>query len=287
TRLLVAPDQSVCPNPWLSGSDRRYHFDNDGKTSVIAVVEPGTSDLAIYLPSNEGPAPPPGHPGPLPLQSPPVDAAFVDLNQDGYLDLVSLSSGDGNPLTPNLMVHIGVGNGLFFTDPSLNPTDVPDGMTLMAAGNVNLATDFTYPDLVLFDGVNQAPVIMTNVLTDRADIDRSGRVDGFDVALLARAFGAERGEDFTIQADGTILQSPDLTSSPGYLPTRLVVGSGVLQQGMDLPATSGAAITGFVCNRALDRLTPFYGIPVDINLDGKIDGTDLALLASRFGRNVP
>jgi len=287
TQLLIAQDQSVCPNPWLSLIDTRYHFDNDGKTSVIAVVEPGTKDIAIYLPSNEGPAPPPGHPAPLPLESTPVDTALVDLNQDGYLDLASLSSGDGNPSTTNLMVHIGLGNGLFFTDPSLNSTDVPDGMTFMAAGNVNLATDFTYPDLVLFDGVNQAPLIMTNVLTDRADIDRSGRVDGFDLALLARAFGAERGEDFTIQPDGTILQNPDLTSNPGYLPTRLVVGSGVLKDGMDLPSTTGSASGLFLCDRALQPVSGLYGIPVDINLDGKVEGIDLAVLASMFGRTIP
>ncbi|HKB08650.1 MAG TPA: thrombospondin type 3 repeat-containing protein [Candidatus Polarisedimenticolia bacterium] len=318
TELLIAPDQSVCPNPWLSPTDTRFHFDNDGKTSVIAVLEPGTSTLAIYLPSNEGPVHPPGSPNPpsplgatcatgtspgaactqdldcagggicrspLSLASPPVDAAFVDMNQDGYLDLVVLSSGDGNPATPNIMIYIGLGNGLFFTDPSLNSTDVPDGMTLLATGNVNLATDFTYPDVVLFDGVNQAPLIMTNVLTDRADIDHSGRVDGFDLALLARAFGSERGEDFTIQTDGTIQQNPDLTS--GYDPKRLVVGSGVLKVGMDLPLTTGSASGIFLCDRALQPVTGFYGIPVDVNLDGKVDGVDLSLLASRFGTNAP
>jgi hypothetical protein len=286
TQLLVAADQNVCPNPWLSSGDLRYHFDNDGRTSVIAAVEPGTSTLGIYLPSNEGPAPPPGHPGPLPLPSPPADATFADLNQDGYLDLVALSSGDGNPATPNVTVFIGLGNGLFFTDPSLNPTDVPDGMRLLATGNVNLSTDSTYPDVVLFDGVAQAPLIMTNVLTDRADIDRSGRVDGYDLALLARAFGAERGENFTIDPDGTLLQNPDLGSSPIYDPTRVVVGSGVLAEGFDLPSTTGTS-GALLCDRALEPLSGLYGLPVDLNLDGKVDGTDLALLASKFGRQIP
>jgi len=285
TDLIVAPNQSVCPNPWLLRTDPRYHFDEDGKTSIVAVVEPGTSSLAVYLASNEGPAPPPGNPNPLPLQSPPVAAEFVDLNQDGYLDLVSLSSGDGNPATPNVTVHIGVGNGLFFTDPSINPTDVPDGMTFLAAGNVNLNVDSTYPDLVLFDSVDQAPVVMTNVLIERADIDRSGRVDGYDLALLARAFGAERGEDFTIEPDGTLLQNPDLTSSPSYDPTRVVVGSGVLKEGMDLPLTTGSASGIFLCDRALQKVSPQYGLPVDINLDGKVDGTDLAIIASMFSRS--
>jgi hypothetical protein len=284
--LLKAQDQNVCGNPWLTLTDRRFHFDSDDRTSVIAVVEPGTSTVEIVLPGNEGPAHPPASPAPLPLPSTPSDAAFVDLNQDGNLDLVVLSSGDGDPATPNITIYLGVGNGLFFTDPSFNPTDVPDGMTLLAAGQVNLSVDSTYPDLVLFDSVKQAPVIMTNTLPERADIDRSGRVDGYDLALLARSFGAARGEDFTIQPDGTLLQNPDLGSSPAYTPSRLVVGSGQLRVGMDLPSFTGASGVR-VCNGSLDPLVGLYGLPVDINLDGSVDGTDLALLASRFGRNVP
>ncbi len=286
SHLLIAPDQNVCGNPWLASSDLRYHFDDDNTTSVIAVVEPGTSTVDILLPGNEGPARPPGNPNPLPLPSPPADATFVDLNQDGYLDLVVLSSGDGDPATPNLTIHLGMGNGLFFTDPSINPTDVPDGMTLLAAGQVNLSVDSTYPDLVLFDSVRQTPVIMTNTLPERADIDRSGRVDGYDLALLARSFGSTRGEDFTIEPDDTLLQNPDLGSSPAYTPTRLLVKTGLRKDGMDLPEPTGTP--GFLfCDRVLQPLTGLYGLPVDVNLDGRVDGTDLALIASRFGKNVP
>src|SRR5437867_2254965 len=153
TKLLVAPDQKICANPWLLIGDTRYHFDEDTESSVLAVVEPGTQSLGIYIPSNEGPAPPPAFPSPLPLASPPVDATFVDLNQDGLLDLVALSSGDGDPATPNVTIYLGLGSGLFFTDPTINPTDVPDGMTMLATGLVTPSTDFTYPDVVLFDGV--------------------------------------------------------------------------------------------------------------------------------------
>ena len=110
-------------------------------------------------------------------------------------------------------------------------------------------------------------------------------MDGYDLALLARAFGAERGEDFTIEPDGTLLQNPDLTSSPSYDPTRVVVGSGVLKEGMDLPLTTGSASGIFLCDRALQKVSPQYGLPVDINLDGKVDGTDLAIIASMFSRS--
>src|SRR6267142_5322615 len=286
SHLLIAPEQNVCGTPWLTLSDQRYHFDDDNTTSVIAVVEPGTSTVDVLLPSNEGPAPPPGNPNPLTLPSSPVDATFVDVNQDGYVDLVVLSSGDGDPATPNLTIFLGIGNGLFFTDPSFNPTDVPDGMTFLATGQVNLSVDSTYPDVVLFDSVSRSPVIMTNIVPERADIDHSGRVDGYDLALLARSFGSVRGEDFTIQSDGTLLQNPDLGSSPAYTPTRLLVGSGVRKEGMDLPVQTGTS--GFLfCDQVLQPLTGLYGLPVDVNLDGRVDGTDLALIASRFGRTIP
>jgi hypothetical protein len=190
-----------------------------------------------------------------------------------------------------------MGNGLFFTDPELNPAGVPDGMTLLATGHINLSTDATYPDVALFSGVDQAPFILTNILTDRADIDDSGRVDGYDLAVLARSFGAERGENFTLLADGTLLQSGSGATEV------LVPGGCTLQEGFDLPDNSATGF--FLCDRALrpmtsqnanycDPLDPnylnpgsaLYGLAVDINLDGEVDGTDLALLASRFGNTL-
>ncbi|MEK7283683.1 MAG: thrombospondin type 3 repeat-containing protein, partial [Acidobacteriota bacterium] len=209
TRLLLAPAQRVCANPWLTFNDPRFRFDKDLTTAVLAVVEPGTSTLGILLPGSEGLVAPPANPSPLPLASPPADALFVDLNQDDVSDLVALSSGDFNPATPNtnITVYIGMGNGLFFTDPELNPAGVRDGMTLLATGHINLSTDATYPDVALFSSADEAPIILTNILTDRADIDGSGRVDGYDLAVLARSFGAQRGENFTLLADGTLLQA--------------------------------------------------------------------------------
>lgn len=297
TRLLLAPAQRVCANPWLTFNDTRFRFDKDLTTAVLAAVEPGTSTLGILLPGSEGLVAPPANPSPLPLASPPADALFVDLNQDDVSDLVALSSGDFNPATQNITVYIGMGNGLFFTDPELDPAGVPDGMTLLATGHINLSTDATYPDVALFSSADEAPIILTNILTDRADIDGSGRVDGFDLAVLARSFGAERGENFTLLADGTLLQA-------GSGATRaLVPGGCTLQEGFDLPENSASGF--FRCDRALRPMTSqnanycdpadpnylnpgpaLYGLPVDINLDGEVDGTDLALLASRFGSTL-
>jgi len=285
----------VCANPWLSPTDPRSRFDKDLTTAVLAAVEPGTSSVGIVLPGSLELLAPPGNPGPLPVAFPPVDAQFVDLNQDDVQDLIVLSTGGASTSAPNLTVYIGMGNGLFFTDPTLNPAGVPDGMTLLAAGNINLVSDATYPDVALFSGTDQAPVILTNILTDRADVDGSGRVDGYDLAILARSFAAERGENFTLLPDGTLSQA-------GSGATRtLVPGGCALQEGFDLPRT-GSLLGVFQCDRVLNPMTAqnanycvptdpnylnpgpaLYGLPVDINLDGKVDGTDLALLASRFG----
>ncbi len=290
TDLLLAESEKVCANPWIANNDPRFRFEKDGDTSVVAVLEPMSSSVGILLPSSQGMVPPPGNPNPLPLFSPPNGALLADLNQDGVLDLVVLSAGDGNPATPNLTVYIGMGNGLFFTDPTLDPAGVPDGMTFLASGNINLATDSTYPDIALFSSVDQAPIILTNVVTQRADIDGSGRVDGYDLAVLAHSFGAQRGENFTFQPDGTLTQT-------GSGATRVLVPSGcVLVPGHDMP-------NGVVpCDHAVELMSsqnahcspsdPFYpdpgvslyGLPVDINLDGIVDGKDLALLASLFGR---
>jgi hypothetical protein len=206
------------------------------------------------------------------VQAPLRTALFSDLNQDGLQDLVALSSPPGGPSAVTL--YLGIGNGLYFTDPTFSPVAVAGEMTLMAATNVNLKTDIFLPEVVLFSARDQAPIVLTNTLGERADIDGSGRVDGFDLAVLAASFGATRGEDFTVQADGTLLQS-------GSGLGRLVVGGGSALAGQDLPSVSAP------CNRLFDPLTGLYGLAADVNLDGVIDGEDLAFLASLFGRSLP
>jgi hypothetical protein len=282
TALLLAPDQPVCPVPPYPGQpDSRLRFDADVLTTIVAVVEPGTQTLEILMASNQdqifpGTSPlahPPAHPAPLPVPGTLVDATFADMNNDGILDLVALSTGNFGSSFPNVTIYIGLGNGLFFTDPTFNPLEVPDGGTLVGTANSHLQTEFFLPDVIVFNQVDAAPWVLTNILKERADIDLSGRVDGFDLAIFARAFGARRGEDFTIQADGTLQQA-------GMDYTRVVVGSGAPVLGQDLPDS------GPLCSRTFDVADATYGLPVDINLDGIVDGKDLALLASRFGSKV-
>jgi hypothetical protein len=173
-----------------------------------------------------------------------------------------------------ITVFIGMSNGLFFTDPTLDPPPFPDEIRFMTEGNAFLQDKTFYPDLQLFDVQDMAPIVMRNVFLERADIDGSGRVDGYDLALFAAAFGATRGEDFTILPDATLLQSGSGTGA-------LVVGTGSAVPGQDLASPDS------ICDNLFTPLAGRYSLAFDINLDGMVDGTDLAILASQFGQTPP
>ncbi|MCZ6695172.1 MAG: hypothetical protein O7A63_01410, partial [Acidobacteria bacterium] len=155
---------------------------------------------------------------------------------------------------------------------TLNPDSVPDGATGMATASIDFLAGNARPDIVVFNGDDRQPLVLINTLDRRADIDGSGRVDGYDLAILARAFGASRGENFLLQPDGTFLQTG---TGPGAI-LQTEPDPANLPPGLDLPTS---------CNEIMDPLFGPYGLPVDINLDGVVDGEDLALLAALFGQS--
>jgi hypothetical protein len=277
--LLVVADQPACP---LSGTsiNPALRFDPDGKSDLLVAVSPADSTLSPFLVSNldivtPGASPlvrPPAFQAPLPAPAPLRQGLTADLNQDGLQDLIAVSSAPGTNTVVTL--YFALGNGLFYTDPTLNPAPLPFETTFAAEENINLRTDNFFPDLVLFETRDQAPFSLLNVIDQRADIDGSGRVDGFDLALLAAAFGAVRGEDFTLLPDATLQQS-------GTGGARVVVGTGSAVPGQDLPDA-----TGFCDANTLTLTSPRYGLPVDVNLDGIVDGRDLAYLAAAFGQTL-
>jgi hypothetical protein len=276
-------EQPVCPLQ-SDPANPNLRFDPDARSDVVAILEPGsvpTPGVRILLVSNQNfinPAdspliPPVGRPAPLPVQAPLTAAVTIDANRDGLNDIVTLSSPPGGP-TSRLTLFMGLGSGLYYTDPTLDPAPIPGELAFPAAGFIDIKTDSIYPDLALFSVTDQVPITLDNLIPERADIDRSGRIDGYDLVLLARAFGAVRGEDFTILPDATLEQTG---TNPA---TRVLVGTGLQKPGQDLPDSSGFCFSGFT------PLTGLYGLPVDVTLDGIVDGEDLALLASRFGASV-
>ncbi|HUD71461.1 MAG TPA: thrombospondin type 3 repeat-containing protein, partial [Dongiaceae bacterium] len=276
--LTVLVNQPTCALPGDPVTPGLRH-DPDGTSDLLAVTEPGASEIRILLGSNmnvldssRSPlVPPTGHPAPLPAPADLRTVTSLDLNRDSLVDLVAVAGPPGGPT--RLQIYMGLGNGLFYTDPTLDPDVIDDELDLPQPGFININADSLYPEIAFFSRVDQAPFTLFNVLTDRVDIDRSGRVDGFDVVALAHAFGATRGEDFVVQSDGTLQQT-----GTGW--ARVVVGSGTRPPGQDLKAVGD-------CGTPPLLLTGAYGLPVDINLDGIVDGIDLALLASRFGDRLP
>ena len=280
-QVLVATDQPACPQAGTS-LDPKLRFDSDGRSDLLVVASPADSTLSPFLIGNldtltPGVSPlvrPPAFQAPLPVPAPLRLARLGDLNQDGIEDLIAVSSAPGATPQTVVTVFFGLGNGLFYTDPTFNPSPLPFETTFAAVENIDLQVDGLYPDLALFETRDQAPFTLLNALDRRSDIDGSGRVDGFDLALLAAAFGASRGEDFTLLPDATLQQS-------GTGGGRVLVGTGAAVPGQDLPDESG------ICNATTTRLTsPRYGLPVDLNLDGIVDGKDLAFLAGLFGQTL-
>lgn len=279
--LLLAPAQPVCSFPDIPGNPK-LRFDQDNKTDTLATVEKGLSQIEIFLPSSQDAfmmgssslVLPPAHPLPLPVPPPLVTAQFTDLNQDGRQDIVALSSPVAGQST--ITIYFGIGNGLYFTDQTFSPVTIEGQMLFLSSTNVD--PDSFFPDVILFSKRDQSPIVLTNTLRERADIDDSGRVDGFDLAILTAAFGSSRGEDFLLNANGTFQQT-----GPGcgmdYRCQLNSAGSSV--PGQNLPSTSG------ICNFGFDPLTGSYGLGPDVNLDGQVDGEDLALLAIQFGRSLP
>jgi len=213
----------------------------------LAIVDDGTDSLEVFIQS------PPGswvgfssiHLG---AGKQPGGIVAVDLNRDGYRDLVVSNTGDST-----LSVLMGQGDGTFAyktcaggsaeggacnsdaacpgslcrPDPSFSTVYLPGPLLDLRSGFFQ--REIIQPSLPEVAGVCQPlnnPVILANIIPERADMDGSNRVDGRDLAIWAKSFGLVRGN------------------------------------------------WG-------------YSLTADVNLDGKIDGVDLNYIAFQFGKAVP
>jgi hypothetical protein len=146
----------------------------------------------------------------IPIGNRPRSLSTDDYNGDGTRDLAAANDGG------SVSILLGDGSGGFS-----RTADLEMGNDLFSVAVSDLNTDGA-PDLVVADAVSDSVSSALNQLRDRADLNGSNRVDGFDIAEIGRLMG---------------LTTRDAT----------------------------------------------YRRNADVDLNGEINGDDLALAASRFG----
>ncbi|MGD8376152.1 MAG: fibronectin type III domain-containing protein, partial [Acidobacteriota bacterium] len=126
----------------------------------------------------------------------------------------------------------------------------------------------------------------------RADVDGSGRVEGYDLSLLAAVFGAFQRvctmDAPSAGADGARCDDEeDCGGTPGVtgfctaracVPSSPVAAGVACRQEGDCGGTPGGTT---LC------LPSPYNAAVDLDSDGLVDGDDLAELTALFGRSAP
>ena len=125
---------------------------------------------------------------PIAVGNQPKGIVTLDLNNDGIDDLVVSNKGDST-----LNVLLGQGDGSFLTDPSFFTVPVLAGPETLQAGFFHRDIIQDLPEVATFSQPLNNPVVLINVISERADIDGSNRVDGRDLAIWAKGFGLARG----------------------------------------------------------------------------------------------
>jgi len=116
----------------------------------------------------------------FPTRFAPRNTALTDLNGDGILDF-AITGEDTN----NVSVGLGAGDGSFFLArvDAFGTTQVPTAVAVADTDGDGLK------DLVVTGEGNDDLALLGSGLLRRSDMDGTGRVDGFDLALLGRLFG--------------------------------------------------------------------------------------------------
>ena len=85
-------------------------------------------------------------------------------------------------------------------------------------------------------------LLLTNLLQQRSDINGSGRVDGFDLARLARAFGSADGDSAYDATTDTLYAADDYTDTLYVIDPVTAAATPVGTAGsLRFPATRGLA----------------------------------------------
>jgi hypothetical protein len=195
-----------CPDTYNPGQED-VDFNGIGdaceNVSDLAVVDETGSALLLFIqfpPGNLTPLPP------LAVGASPSGLTSPDLNDDGIPDLVVANEGDST-----LNVFLGNGDGTFLTDPAFFTVPVLPSPRGLVSGRFRRDLVEDLPEVATLSPPLNNPVILVNVVSERADIDGSGRVGGMDIARWTKGFGLARGDpgyaaalDADINLDGAI-----------------------------------------------------------------------------------
>lgn len=132
--------------------------------------------------------------------SQPSGIAVVDLNVDGKNDIVVTNRNDAT-----MNVLMGLGDGKFLRDSSFfTVLGLPPQPQAVQAGFFHRDIIQDLPEVAALSQPVNNPVILVNIITERADINGSNRVDGKDLAMWAKGFSltrADSGYTASIKAD--------------------------------------------------------------------------------------
>ncbi len=155
----------------------------DGRSDLAVADSSGNLRLAIQFPPGSWVIRPP-----LSTGAGPTAVAAVDLNGDSLADLVV-----ANTAGSSLSVFLANGDGTFVHDPAFDVPALP-GPIALRGGFFRRDPVIDFGEVVALSPSLNTPMITVNILSERADIDGSGRVGGRDLAFWAQGFGFSRND---------------------------------------------------------------------------------------------
>jgi hypothetical protein len=143
------------------------------------------------------------------FSAPALDAAPPAALMQGEESVLALH---GDDLDAGASLRAGVGVTATVIDVTPDAPDGPgDALLLMVRVDPDARAGARDLTLLNPDGgaVTRAAVLSIGLRAGRADVDRSGRIDGYDLALLASAFGRREGEPLyapasDVDSDGVV-----------------------------------------------------------------------------------
>jgi hypothetical protein len=161
-RMVIAVDLTGDQIPDLATANLR-----DNTVSIMLGAEGGQFSHLVDVPVGLGP----------------TAIGHHDFNDDGDVDFVVI-----NLFSDSMTVLLGDGTGHFVRATDL---DLHNGPLAVSIGDFN---EDSRPDLAIANYIPGSTTVLLNSLRERADINGSNRIDGFDIAHLGLRAGSENGD---------------------------------------------------------------------------------------------